>query len=128
MAIVFHFRPARKTNSRTFGLGLFEQKERRLPVGPDEADRKWAAQHLNAETPQYTTEDEDERLRVSRTMTPGEFAELRRAVRETLVIGETVATLGLSEADDAAMDSFIADLLAREATGRGGSPTTEGRG
>ena len=58
MATIAHAFPtvkpaARKPARRIFGLGIFPQREARLPVGPSDADRAWAAYHLNAGCTDY---------------------------------------------------------------------------
>lgn len=41
-----------RSRSRLFGLGLDPRPER-LPLGPTDADRAWAAYHLNADAHDY---------------------------------------------------------------------------
>ncbi len=50
--ILFDSTRTHKTN-RPFGLGLGRTQTERLPQGPSDADRQWAAQNLNADARDY---------------------------------------------------------------------------
>ena len=47
------FAPAFTRGMHNPAFGRLPQRERRLPVGPSDADRRWAAANLNADTTQY---------------------------------------------------------------------------
>ena len=47
------FAPAFTRRMQNPAFGRLPQRERRLPIGPSDADAKWAAENLNADTTQY---------------------------------------------------------------------------
>ena len=47
MQILFDATKSVKPRNRLFGLGLGRNRSERLPIGPSDEDRAWAAYHLN---------------------------------------------------------------------------------
>lgn len=77
MSILFaSTRPLKSAHSRTFAAGLLPQREK-LPIGPNDADREWAASHLNADTTSYSTEDGDFQTHEARTVSRREWLALQ---------------------------------------------------
>lgn len=78
MAIIFNACvPVKSARTARFGAGLFVQKADRLPIGPNDADREYAASVLNADTDQYSTEDGDWQTHEARTVSRREWLALQ---------------------------------------------------
>jgi len=104
----------RNPHNPAFGVGVFPQRGRKLPIGPTAGDRAWAAANLNATG---ITDDEADRLE-ARTMSAGEYHELVAEVDAEMghtawALGRTAATIAEEEAPD--QDDATADALAADA-------------
>ncbi len=67
MTILFDAtKPVKTTRNRPFGLGLGRYQAERLPIGPSDADRAWAAYELNKDARDYDVLVSAEDLRIER--------------------------------------------------------------
>jgi len=95
-------RPARNA---TFGVGVFPQRGRKLPIGPTPADRAWAAENLNHDG---ITDDEADRLD-ARAMPAVTYRELAAEVGDIMQL----ARIGCEESfADQLLEALEAEAIA----------------
>ena len=97
MTILYPASKSVKSARRTFGVGILPQRPARLPIGPSEADLRWAAYELNKDCRDYEVVSTAEDRHYDRLADAAEALRLADAA-EALRLADAAEALRFAEA------------------------------